>query len=356
MYKQLYSGQINMCATPIIKNNKKVKAYLFTKTKYKHSILSAQCAAIISIISLLTGYKYHPQENTAVIAKYSNHDDITVTISQSPKIFTLTNDLFITINVQTTNGTEIKLPKLIFSGFKLISEFDSLPELHNSKLLYKRHIRLHPLIATEYAINSFAISYKNRTHYPATEKNFIIPKAKLTPHIKNTLPQQNIINTFIPASEETSKHITPLVVAAIICIILSLYFIRKNKAYKVMSISPKETALNKLDYLLSEKMIEKEQFRQFYFALSDIIRHYIEDTIPVTSSQQTSNELIAAAQSIENINPDILQELKILLQHCDLVKFSEKVPTPDEISEDIKLTRNILDSNIIMESEEINEL
>ncbi len=341
-----------MRATPTIKEARKIKADISMvrfKIKYKRSILSAQCAAIIAVMYLLTGCKHHPQENTTIIAKYSKHNDITVIISQLPHIFTLTNDLFITINVQTTNGTEIKLHNLIFSGFKLISEFDSLPELHNSKLLYTRHIRLHPLIATEYAINSFAISYNNRTHYPAIEKDFIIPKIKLTPHINDTLPQQNIINTFIPLNEKTSNYIMPLIIAAIICIILSLYFVHKNKAYKVMSISPQETALSKLDYLLSEKLTEKEHFRQFYFALSDIIRSYIEDTTHVTSSHQTSNELISAIRKVDNININTLQELKILLQHCDLIKFSEKIPTPEEISEDIKLTRRILDSTIISE-------
>jgi len=96
-------------------------------------------------------------------------------------------------------------------------------------------------------------------------------------------------------------------------------------------LSADELALQKLDELLAEGVLEKGDTREFYQRVTDVLRRYFEGRFGLRAPEWTTREFLAAVRLDLRLDPRQRQFLEEFFVHCDLVKFAEHQPTPEDI-------------------------
>ncbi len=98
---------------------------------------------------------------------------------------------------------------------------------------------------------------------------------------------------------------------------------------------PHIRAGKEIDQLEAQGLFEKGNVKAFYFALSEILRKYMESIRHFPAAEYTTEEI---AHHIRNNEED--RKILPLLRQADLVKFAETVPTPSRKDEDIQMSRS----------------
>lgn len=116
---------------------------------------------------------------------------------------------------------------------------------------------------------------------------------------------------------------------------LVYYYKRRKDNKPVFSrVKPEEPAhiiaIRELDRVKAEKLWQKQQTKEYYTRLTNIIRMYIERRFGIKAMEETTEEILHEFDSKiadKNINIIILKEL---LSLADLVKFAKEQPLPEE--------------------------
>jgi hypothetical protein len=90
---------------------------------------------------------------------------------------------------------------------------------------------------------------------------------------------------------------------------------------------PHEVANAALDALWGRRLVEQGAFKQFYSALSDIVRRYLEDRFQVRAPEMTTEEFLVASSRDGRLAPAHRRLLGDFLGESDLVKFARHVPS-----------------------------
>jgi hypothetical protein len=115
-----------------------------------------------------------------------------------------------------------------------------------------------------------------------------------------------------------------------------VYLIRKRKRKEpVFSISkPQEpahiVALRELDELREAKLWQRNEYKQYYTRLTEIIRNYIERRFEIPAMEQTSYDILLSWKGKGYDDQNLYNILKQLLSLADLVKFAKEKPLPSD--------------------------
>jgi hypothetical protein len=140
---------------------------------------------------------------------------------------------------------------------------------------------------------------------------------------------------------------------------LRYYKLHKNKIQEKPKYDPKIPAhiqaLLDLEKLEQERLWQNGKVKEYYSALTDIFRLYIERRFAFPALESTTNEILYQIEQFIS-GEQILKNLKYVLETADLVKFAKEIPAPNINDEILKLTRNIIEATIPIETDlEINK-
>ncbi len=93
------------------------------------------------------------------------------------------------------------------------------------------------------------------------------------------------------------------------------------------------TAMEKLEQLLRSDLLATGKLKEFYSALSDIVRAYIEATYQTPALERTTSELMRDLRRVKEIPMAQQVDLKDLLEIGDLVKFAKFRPDMSEATQ-----------------------
>ncbi|MDZ7294944.1 MAG: BatD family protein [candidate division KSB1 bacterium] len=125
------------------------------------------------------------------------------------------------------------------------------------------------------------------------------------------------------------------VAAVLVLALAAVAFVRYRKGKSILPKREKpprpahEVALEELDALAHEGLLEAGQVKEFYSRLSEIVRRYIENRFYVDALEMTTAEVMAAMDDAA-LGDDELRMLRELLELSDLVKFAKYVPAEEE--------------------------
>jgi len=91
-----------------------------------------------------------------------------------------------------------------------------------------------------------------------------------------------------------------------------------------------EAALQRLAGLRAGDWMATGRLKEFYSALSDILRAYLEGGFKTPALERTTGELMRDLRHRSLFDAGRLAELRDLLESCDLVKFAKFRPEPEE--------------------------
>ena len=132
-----------------------------------------------------------------------------------------------------------------------------------------------------------------------------------------------------------------LVIAAVVFL-----FLRKKKKAE-SAVSPPRPAheiayeafieLEKMDYP------QKGRIKEYYTALSDIVRRYLENRFKLRAPEMTTEEFLHSVRASKELNSEQKSLLREFLSHCDIVKFARYNPETAEIEKSHGSARRFID-------------
>jgi hypothetical protein len=109
------------------------------------------------------------------------------------------------------------------------------------------------------------------------------------------------------------------------------------------------TAMEKLQKLAQTDWLTTGKIKEFYSAISDIVREYLENGFHTSALERTTSEILRDIRKNSEINSERQVELHELLEACDLVKFAKFRPDAMEATaahaaatKFVEMTRSIL--------------
>ena len=88
---------------------------------------------------------------------------------------------------------------------------------------------------------------------------------------------------------------------------------------------PHEVAYAELEQLLSGDLLQKGRLKEFYIALAEIVRRYLEGRFGIDTFERTTSEILDLLQA-DRLPVRITTTLAGFLSACDLVKFARFQP------------------------------
>ena len=138
-----------------------------------------------------------------------------------------------------------------------------------------------------------------------------------------------------------------LAVIAVIAIIIALImYMKKKKAAKEIIIPrppAHETALKALRELMEKDYIRTGNIQEYYFELSNIVRHYLEDRFSMQAPEMTTEEFLVLLRDTDKLNADQKALLRQFLAHCDMVKFAKHLPDEHEIESSYEHAKRLIE-------------
>ena len=137
---------------------------------------------------------------------------------------------------------------------------------------------------------------------------------------------------------EITGYILWSVIALIIIILLMIVAKRVLAHYgksfgdlfkPVPPLPPHEQAFKALEQLREERLWQEGKHKEYYSALTDILRTYIDGHFGVGAMEMTSDEIVDAMRSVE-LPQKSSMDLTQILRDADLVKFAKAVPEAEE--------------------------
>jgi len=213
--------------------------------------------------------------------------------------------------------------------------------LENSRKKISRSYVLEPFLSGDYIIPPMEISFWKGEERESGEHKIETTEAKIK--VKSLLPED--------LKDVTLKEIKPPVAfprshvgwvwagisAAVIAVLLVviLVVLKKRKKAEIEDAAARivahELAYEELKMLVAEGLVDKGQFKLFYYRISGILRRYIENRFGLHAPEQTTEEFLAGIETSHVFTAAYKTLLKTFLSHCDLVKFAEYRPKAEDV-------------------------
>ena len=108
-----------------------------------------------------------------------------------------------------------------------------------------------------------------------------------------------------------------------------------------------DIAYERLKILQQKNLPERGKYKEFYVELSDIVRRYMEDRFEIRAPEMTTEEFLGRLQTSQRLETKLKNSLNQFLNACDLVKFAQYGPSPEEAKESFHLAEQLVEETKI---------
>lgn len=116
------------------------------------------------------------------------------------------------------------------------------------------------------------------------------------------------------------------------CVFLVIRLINNKPIIKIIKVEPKlpphQEAMKHIDEIKADKNLQRENPKQYYTELTDVLRTYIMERFGFNALEMTSTEIIEHLLEVKD--KDSLKDLMYLFETSDLVKFAKHSPLINE--------------------------
>jgi len=181
-------------------------------------------------------------------------------------------------------------------------------------------------------------------NYSDTSKFVQTNTILITVHTVPTDTSETSIKDIKPIFEEpfNFKWYMPLIIKSLIAILILaiiIYFIYKYffkkkeiKKEEKPKLPPDVVALEKLQKIKEEEIWKEGKIKEYYSAVADTIREYLEGRYNIQALEQTTFETLQALR-FRAIANSSKEKIKYILELSDLVKFAKFIPVENDHKE-----------------------
>jgi hypothetical protein len=121
------------------------------------------------------------------------------------------------------------------------------------------------------------------------------------------------------------------------------YWRRENKS--VNRLSPMAWALQELNNLAAENLIQKGAMKTHFTKLSHIMRRYLEDQFSFGAVEMTSEEISSQILALKEFDHRLDGMVSDFLREIDLIKFAQSIPREKLVHSSINDTRMMIEKS-----------
>ncbi|MGV7220281.1 MAG: hypothetical protein ACQ9MH_02000 [Nitrospinales bacterium] len=223
-----------------------------------------------------------------------------------------------------------------FEGFDFIEKGLSGPRRVDDGIEQEFWYRLRADIVGQYTFPAFPVRFTtNDASGQKTPGQAVTPKVDIEIlSVLNLRGEPTDIQGIKPLTRVNKDWLPYIIVIISILIILGLINWARKKWSKKdedlistskqeIILSPDELALKNLKQLLSKDLIQKGNFREFYFELSDIFRRYLGSRYSFPAIDWTTEEISSWLRSCHQLDAGSKQKAQSILTDTDQVKFAK---------------------------------
>lgn len=246
----------------------------------------------------------------------------------------------VTLSVKVKNGQQVNMPTFesranLTQGVEVL-EANDLDTIH----LDNNEVK----VSKKYTITSFDENQYNLPAFNVLVDGDEYKSKNLTLNVSTVPVDTTNVNKFYPPKGVQDNPFkwaewAPLFWLSLILVILAILMcylivrLRDNKPIIakirfVKKMLPHQTALKEINRIKKEKLVTSEDQKEYYTALTDTFRKYLQDRFGFNAMEMTSAEIIQCLR--EEGDQEKIEELRQLLETADLVKFAKYSTRDDE--------------------------
>lgn len=187
---------------------------------------------------------------------------------------------------------------------------------------------------------------KNVVDTLSTEDSLVVSIAtfqidSLNQGICDLKPQKTLKFRFGEISGYLMYALLGLAVLALLVYLFTLYLHSRGKRLTDIfrpapPLPPHVVALAALDALRAEQLCQKDRHKQYYSAMSEILRTYISGRFGVGAMEMTTDQLMRNIGDVAEISDRNRMDLQTVLSDSDLVKFAKFTPETEQNDGDLQ--------------------
>jgi hypothetical protein len=152
--------------------------------------------------------------------------------------------------------------------------------------------------------------------------------------------------------------IIAIVFGILLLVAIVLHYVYRRKQRETESIpeplSAHQIAYNDLESLRAMDLISKGQIKEYYYRLSNIVRHYIENRFNLMAPERTTEEFLIEMTVTGKLTGTHKELVGNFLEHCDMVKFAAYGPDGREIESSFNSAIKLVDETREVIQEEVS--
>ena len=271
--------------------------------------------------------------------------ELAVRVDLSRMEMTTAQQTSLKLTVTTPEEYQVELPDFSekLGDFTIVESRPVRQELKNRRLVRQKSWLLEPFLSGSYIIPEITI----RARGESGELSVIIPEIQVT--VTSLLGKDdNRAADIAPMLLPRPDYLYYYLAAGLVLLVAGLfafYWFRLRKPPEpppLPPLPPHVAAGRALDELLARNLLEQGKIREFYQAISAILRKYIETRFQLRAVEQTTEEFFAGLRSSSLFTAEQKMLLKKFLEHCDLVKFAKHQPAKEETEKTITFCREFI--------------
>ncbi len=323
------------------------------------SMAACALALLAASCSLQTATPANPwatPRGPAEIEKtYGSPADGTFTVRLSKGSIRAADDLTLEVEARAAAGWTASLPEIAdtLGKFSVVDRSAESRRLtSDGALTTSRTYLLEPFLPGAYSIPSFVVTFESEAGLLYSVGSEEIP-VEVTSALPPQLGEQDIEDMSGPHTMPSRMALWfSLGGAAILGAAgIGAAALRRRIGARPRAFTARATALAELDRLLGSGLVEKGRHQEFYAAMSDIARRYVEARYQVHAPRRTTEEFLEEAVRHRSLR-DHAGLLQGFLTACDLVKFARHTPSAEEVGEAVGACRTFLAASAEKDPEE----
>ncbi len=303
----------------------------------------------------------HKEIGNGSISRIYTREPFTVKLQTNTGKITIADQLELVLEATVPENTEVEFPSYAaaLGDFTLKDSRIAPVRMTGSKdgvrVIHQATYILTPYLAGDYTIPAMTVIFRNGKN---DETVALITTEKIEIGVASLLPANtdNVsIRDIKPPVSMPPDRIQQLLAGSLIflfsaLVIAGLLYWKKKSGRKLPAAAlpgPDEIALQKLELLLADDLLAREEIMLFHRRISDILRHYIENRFGLKAPERTTEEFLLELFRTDSSENALLGGHKSLLAdfltQCDLVKFARHKPTVAESEKTIFICREFIE-------------
>lgn len=175
----------------------------------------------------------------------------------------------------------------------------------------------------------------------------VLKEGEISGDIKDILPPVGVPTSFKRLIVWISIGLGVLLLSGVICGLV-YKFNKRSKIQEQQFIrrTPQEIAYGLLERLSKDDLIAKGLVKEYYYRITNILRHYIEDRFGLLAPERTTEEFLTEMAHTNQLDDTHKILIREFLERCDMVKYAKYGPSNFEIKETYDAAKRFIDETI----------